>query len=42
MGLQQIQNDVVDDPDSCAIILVPKVPRNDDTNHNALLGEIMV
>jgi hypothetical protein len=42
IGLQQIQNDVVDDPDSCATILVPKVPRNEDTNNNALLGEIMV
>jgi euchromatic histone-lysine N-methyltransferase len=43
-GLQQIQNDVVDDdddPNSRAIVPVPDAPRNDDnSNNNAPAGEV--
>ncbi|WJX10494.1 Histone-lysine N-methyltransferase member suvh2 [Trifolium repens] len=44
-GLQQIQNDVVDDddPNSRAIVPVPDAPRNDDNsnnNNNAPAGEV--
>ncbi|CAJ2674201.1 histone-lysine N-methyltransferase family member SUVH9-like [Trifolium pratense] len=39
-GLQQIQNDVVDDPNSRAIVPVPDAPRNEENNNNAPAGEV--